>query len=475
MSAEAAFRFLTVGWGRELVERLWSGLAPGGPIRVSHLLHPRMTPSDWPAPREGLDLHYFREAGASPPMPEPDLDLLASLEQEGVPTVHNMILGDRVLSKLPYRDALAYATFLARRLAAAFEKLRPSAVVGGFDSLHTALGLAVARSRGIPWFALHYTVIPPGYAGFCDRLSPAARVRLPGGADEASLRSLAEESLRGFEQREVRAYAYIAPPPPSIAGHLSALPARSAALLRLVHRGRDGAFLRFTDEPGRFSVAGALARKRELARARRDLEWVDALDAPPRGRYALFALHTQPESSIDVWAPFFSNQPWVIELLSRSMPPDCRLLVKIHKSDVAKYTREQLERLRAFPGVELVRPFADTRRFIECASLVVGIQGTIGLEAALLGKPVIMLGESPVTVFPSATGIGRLDELPGLVRSKLDEPAPTRERIVAAYATYLAPFRPASHNDWTAPPSDGEAGRFAALFAALRDHVSALQ
>ena len=84
--------------------------------------------------------------------------------------------------------------------------------------------------------------------------------------------------------------------------------------------------------------------------------------------------------------------------------------------------------MRLFPGVELVRPFVDTRSFIERADLVVAIQGTMGLEAALLGKPVIMLGESPVTKFRNASNIGELEDLPELVRSKLSEPKPTRRQ-----------------------------------------------
>ena len=65
-----------------------------------------------------------------------------------------------------------------------------------------------------------------------------------------------------------------------------------------------------------------------------------------------------------------------------------------------------------------MQPFADTRGLIESSNLVISIQGTMGLEAALLGKPVIMLGDSPVTVFPSASRIGEISDLPKLVRSK---------------------------------------------------------
>lgn len=180
----------------------------------------------------------------------------------------------------------------------------------------------------------------------------------------------------------------------------------------------------------------------------------------------------QPEASVDVWAPFFSKQFWVIEILARSLPPSHKLLVKIHKSDTAKYSSEQLQRLRALPGVELVRPFVDTRAFIEQAALVVAIQGTMGLEGALLGRPVIMLGDSPVTLFPSAARVGELTDLPALVRRQLAQPVPSREQIVKAYAAYLAPFEPASHNDWRQRRTEQEIDDYVKLFGLLKQHVT---
>ena len=194
--------------------------------------------------------------------------------------------------------------------------------------------------------------------------------------------------------------------------------------------------------------------------------------AAPTAPYVLFGLHFQPESSIDVWAPFFSNQMWVIELLSRSIPPSHKLLVKIHKSDIANYSSEQLKSMCAFPRVELVQPFADTRVLIESSKLVISIQGTMGLEAALLGKPVIMLGDSPVTVFPSASRIGEISDLPKLVRTKLVEPPPDRSQIVEAYASYLAPFMPASHNDWRVGIEEQAIERYGKLFSMLEQYVT---
>jgi hypothetical protein len=129
--------------------------------------------------------------------------------------------------------------------------------------------------------------------------------------------------------------------------------------------------------------------------------------------------------------------------------------------------------MRAFPGVELVAPSADTFSFIRAASLVIAIQGTIGLEAALLRKPVIMLGDSPFTVFPGVSRVGEIPDLPALIRAKLVEAPPERRAIVSGYAEYLAPYLPASSNDWNERLTDDEIAAYVELFAALEQFVAA--
>jgi capsule polysaccharide modification protein KpsS len=351
-----------------------------------------------------------------------------------------------------------------------FARIQPDVIVGGFDALHGGLALAVARSLNIPWLALNFSVIPPGVACFCDALTPAARVQVAPPRHPRELADFADESLRRFENRTVRAPAYIEPAPLSIAAEVLKVPARLAAVMRRFRKVRARRFLQFTESVESHSVVAAWRKRRRAAAARKATADIATVAVPPAHPYVVFGLHTQPESSIDVWAPFFSNQMWVVEVLARSIPPTHKLLVKIHKSDVAKYSREQLERLRALPGVDLVRPFADTQAFIEKADLVVAIQGTMGLEGALLGRPVIMLGDSPVTIFPSASSVGALADLPALVRRKLAQPVPSRQQIVQAYAAYLAPFSPASHNDWTLRRTEQEIDDYVRLFGTLKQH-----
>jgi len=406
-------------------------------------------------------------------MPSPDRELLASLEQLelGIPTINNMIMGDRVVSKLNYNEGLTYATFLARRLAALFSEIRPSVIIGGFDALHSGIAFAIAKRMNIPWFSLNFSVIPSGMACFCNEMNPASRVIL-NTPNVSVQRGLAGETLQKFEEKSISAPAYIAPLPAEVWNKVSRLPLRIRAIRQTLRKSGRSNFYRFIEYRSGHSVLAALLVLWRAAAARKALSKIHSIIEPSETPYVFFGLHMQPESSIDVWAPYYSDQIRVIELISRSLPPTHKFLVKIHKSDVSNYSRDQLERIRAFPGVELVAPNADARVFIENAELVVAIQGTIGLEAALLGRPVIMLGDSPVTTFPSASRIGKLHEFPALIKRKLAETAPSKRDIENAFSSYLAPFFPATHNDWTKTPSEKNIENFVDLFDGLRRHLS---
>ena len=253
---------------------------------------------------------------------------------------------------------------------------------------------------------------------------------------------------------------------------LKRIPAQLRSLRQVLKRHRLRHYLKFTDPWTAYSITGLFREAIRLRMNFWELQRQRLRDRPSEGRFAFFGLHMQPESSIDVFAHFFSNQTRVIELMSRSLPPTHKLLVKLHKSDALNYPTRRLEELAAFPAIELVSPDANSREFIERAELVFAIQGTIGLEAALLGKPVIMFGDSPAKVFPSVATIGKTIDLPRLVRAKLHEQKPHRSQIVAALAHYLAPFHAASGNDWSISPTDEQIDGYVRLFELLQKHLS---
>jgi hypothetical protein len=465
MDQRAALHVLTVGWDQELILGLCDRIAAKSNHSFSHLLHPMCDLETYGPRLNGNHIHWFFDDKRMP-LPSVNQELLASLERKGVPSIHNMILSDRVASKLPYEEGLAYASFIAERMISVFQEVRPSVIIGGFDGLHGSMALAVAKRVNIPWYALRFSVLPPGLAGFCESLSPASTISLRAPAADA-LRQLAENALRDFEADKVKAHAPSSPAFLNPAYIVRRIPSQLRALVGAWRRGWSRQYNKYTDARITYSVVAML---REALRFRRNAmqlprHWF--IDKPPAAPFVFFGLHFQPESSIDVCAHFFSDQVRVIELISRSIPPTHKLLVKLHKSAAAHYSRSQLAEFTKFPGVQLVSPHAYTRELIRKASVVFSIQGTIGLEAALLGKPVVMFADSPTKVFPNVSTIGRLPEFPELVRKKLTESAPERAQTVDAFMTYLAPFCRASLNDWTCLPTDSEIGGYVELFDLL--------
>jgi hypothetical protein len=316
----------------------------------------------------------------------------------------------------------------------------------------------------IPWFAMNFSTIPKSHVSCCVNLSPASLAMLEPGRQEMML-GRADEILRSFEEGITKAPAYIPPSLLSPKFILGQLPAQLNSVMSVVRRRRTAEHRRFSDYRNTYTISGMLGEALRLRRNIWRTRGQRLVDAPVRGQsFAFFGLHMQPEASIDVFAHFFSNQMRVIELIVRSLPPTHALLVKLHKSDVPNYSPEFLRQLARFPGIAVVAPNASARQFIEQAALVFGIQGTIGLEAALLGRPVIMFGDSPVKTFPSVSTFGKTIDLPDLVRQKLGEPASTREQRVTAFARYLAHFYPASHNDWSLVPTDAQIGDYVKFF-----------
>lgn len=469
MDQRAALRVLTVGWDQTLIEGLCDRIAARSKHSFSHLVHPMYDFETDGRRLSGSNIHWFFDSKHTRPPPA-DRQLLASLERTDVPTIHNMILSDRIVSRLGYEEALAYASFVAGRLITVCRQTQPAVILGGFDGLHGSMALAVARKLNIPWYALRFSVLPPGLAGFCDILSPASTVALRA-PSVSRLRTVAETALRDFESDKVKAHAPVTPAFLDPGYILRRIPSQLGALLATFKRGRAGHHNMYTDARNTYSIGAML---RESLRFRRNAlqlprRWF--IHEPPAGPFVFFGLHFQPESSIDVCAHFYSNQVRVVELMARSIPSTHQLLVKLHKSASAHYSRGQLAEFRRFPGVQLVDPHANTRAFIQRAAVVFSIQGTIGLEAALLGKPVVMFADSPTKVFPNVSTAGPLAELPELVRSKLAEKPPNRAQILDAFMSYLAPLCPASLNDWTKLPTDADIDGYVELFDLLGAHM----
>lgn len=138
------------------------------------------------------------------------------------------------------------------------------------------------------------------------------------------------------------------------------------------------------------------------------------------GNYCIYALHTQPESSVDVAGSFFSDQINTIQVIAKSLPISHKLLVKVHPADRDGKSLFFYNAIKRIPGVQIIDPNIDIRTLLDGASLIFTITGTIGLEGGLLGKPVITFSKVFFNELPSVFRCSDLEALTPLVSKLLN-------------------------------------------------------
>jgi hypothetical protein len=458
------FRVLTVGWEPYFIDELLAPIEERTEISFTHGLvgDASRIPHVQKQYRRMKLVALTKSKNES--LPRPDFQLLAGLEGVGVPTVKSMVQGDRVLRHRSEREALGYATSLALRIRTALKELQPDVVLASFDSLHSGISLAVAKSLGIPWVALAFPVIPDNLTGFCKGLTPNSLVPITRPVDDR-LREYAETLIRNVRSREQKVVAFRAPA--SLSQWVRQYLLHGKNLLRR----RQKAGVLGVD---RFAYPSIGERLYDVARRsfnRVRLPSGNMLGSPPEARFIYYPFHMAPESMLDTWAPFYQNQLAFVAQLSQAIPADIAFVVKLHFSDPDNYSRRQLQELMRLPRLHIAHPNVPGSAFIEEAALVVGIQGTSCLEAALRGKPVLIFGDSPYQHFPRTERAKRPDELYEQIRRMLDVPPSTDEEIVEAYAAYMARYMPGRINDWGRPIEPDELDRLADCFRALRSYL----
>jgi len=398
-------------------------------------------------------------------LPEPDYELLASLESMGIPTIKSMIRGDPYIRHRPERESFGYATLLARSIKKTLQELQPDVVLASNDMIHSAISLAVAKSLNIPWVAMAFTSVPDNLTSFCYGLTPDMIVPISSRQVDDELRNKAKAIINNVISGEQNVMAYRAPS--SFMNWVKQYGGHGKNLInRITKQSKLGVDL--------YTAPTLKERAKDIIRRSLNslaLPVRDMLSAPPIGRYIYFPLHMAPESMIDTWAPFYQDQIAFIRQLSISIPADVELVVKLHFSDPYSYSYFELQRLMRHDHVRIANPFVESRPFLEGASLVVGITGTSNFEAAVRGIPVLIFADSPYQHFPRTERAMRPHELYQQIQRMLDLFPPSHNEIVDAVSVYMSRYMPGQVNDWSIPLELVRLDNYADCFLALRDYV----
>ncbi|HDQ16162.1 MAG TPA: hypothetical protein ENN45_03795, partial [Bacteroidetes bacterium] len=138
-----------------------------------------------------------------------------------------------------------------------------------------------------------------------------------------------------------------------------------------------------------------IAYKNRLKKYYASLAKAPSYDVP----YVIFPMHYQPEMTSSPSGDIFVDQSLCIDALLKHLPKDYFVYVKEHPAQFYKHTEGHTSRIKEFytdlasnPRIKLIPIDIDTFTLIEKAQAVVTVTGTVGWEAMVRKKPVIIFG-----------------------------------------------------------------------------------
>lgn len=198
-------------------------------------------------------------------------------------------------------------------------------------------------------------------------------------------------------------------------------------------------------------------RGADLISGRSRLHWrrADNRGIPARlhalpARFVLLPLQVVKDSQLINHSPLVGNDMALLvrsvgEAL-RAVDPDCRLVVKLHPAERAA---DYGPLARELDDVLFVAK-QNIRELLPTAQAVVTVNSTVGFEALLHAKRVLMAGENFYRVDGVVHALDSLDELPARLQATLTEPPAVERRenfLTNVYAHY---FVKASWRDFSA-------------------------
>ncbi len=110
-------------------------------------------------------------------------------------------------------------------------------------------------------------------------------------------------------------------------------------------------------------------------------------------RYMVYPLHFHPEAATLIQGRWFNNQKEIIEMISKVLPVDMKLIVKEHKVSIGRRPINFYKEIDELFNVYFVSENQDVYSLLQESSGVVTISSSMGLEAIMLNKPVITFGD----------------------------------------------------------------------------------
>lgn len=137
----------------------------------------------------------------------------------------------------------------------------------------------------------------------------------------------------------------------------------------------------------------------------------------PDDPYIYYAMHYQPEAtSLPLGGGDYADQRIPVEVLSKSIPKDWKVLVKKHPGQNAQCANVQSYRLlRELKNVFIVSENVNSHDLMKEAEFVASLTGTIIMEALFLRKKAIVFGYSELATAPNAFYVRTINDCKSII------------------------------------------------------------
>jgi len=362
-----------------------------------------------------------------PPGVKPNIQRITSFERKlGDPTLWNALLADRRVffgeyckSKQDYAPRYSYdelMVILEQALCSIeffFKNLSPDIVLSfGTSVLGDYLIYLFARSKNIPYFQLKATKIK-NYIALHDSPMEFSSLITKRYTNASPLsQEILEEAHSCFEDILKKGLKYEGAILSSHSRLMKRLVPAPLNVLKSVYGAlknyRDPIIRKDCHIPGRFrssihyNVSQPVKSYLVERKLKKHKKFVEFDHLPACDNFFFFPLHFEPEVSLQIFGRPYQNQIELIRNIALSAPVGTKIIVKEHPRSIGFRPYAYYRKLLDIPNVYLIDPFIKAYRIIPYAQLVAVITGSIGLEAAVLGKPVITFGNAAYNILPDS-------------------------------------------------------------------------
>lgn len=196
--------------------------------------------------------------------------------------------------------------------------------------------------------------------------------------------------------------------------------------------------------------------------------------AQKEDRFFLYPLQFQPEASTLVMARHYTDQIHTIQRVAFSLPFPYKLYVKEHPYALGTKPDKFYRALARIPNVVLIKAGESVKDLVQNCQGVISLTSTIGLEAALAGKPSYIFGNAFFSYHPLCTKLSNFDELREQIQSDLEHPSglSNLEEINMRFlASYLRNTIPGDTGLASMPPDTND---YKGICQSIRERVTQL-